>query len=124
MKLTERHQLAIDLMIDGLSYVKIAERLGVAVGTVRSWTRAPEFQALKDLRVDEIREGVKGNLVAARSAALAFLTEALRDDTVSLDARVRIAEITLDRTGDSPHDGNGADAVLAKLIGKMTAGDP
>lgn len=117
--MTEKHHRAADLMIDGRTYQQIADDLGMSASGVRTWTRDPEFQAMRQARAAEIAEAVKTNAVAARRAALAFLTDAVQDEGIETTARLKIAETILDRTGDAPNSGTGADAAMASILAKL-----
>jgi len=72
MVIDERHHRAAEYMMQGMTYTRIGEALNLHPEMIRSWTRAPEFQAL----VSELRKRLRDGHVELHAAARAFALEA------------------------------------------------
>jgi hypothetical protein len=91
--LSERHQIAIELLLRGLSDQAVASQLGVDRGTVFRWRRAPAFQQELNRQRQAIWEQSATEIQSMISPALAILRAQLTG--TDPDAAFRAASVLL-----------------------------
>lgn len=123
MKLDMRHYRGAQYMVWGFSYIQIGQRLRVSPGTVRKWTRDASFQRAVQALAEDIKVDCIELSAAARRVALEVLVDLAEDAKKKDETRIEAARLILDRTGDAPKSGDGSDALIAKLLAKMSGAD-
>jgi hypothetical protein len=96
--LNEKQELAIDLVMVGLSDGEIAKRVGVSRKTINKWRNQDmDFRALLAERRVALRERHQDELSGLVSEAIGVMREAMREDETP--TRLRAAQAVLRMSG-------------------------
>ena len=104
MKLTPRHNKAIELLASGATVKGVAKELGIAPETVSRWRGDFDFQAALNALLEEARQSTKDRLRHLSSVALDAIEAVLLDEEAPHKDRVtaafKILELTNTSTGN------------------------
>ena len=96
--LNEKQELAIDLVMVGLSDGEIAKRVGISRKTINTWRNHDEdFRAVLSERRKALRERHQDELSGMVSEAIGVMREAMRED--GIPTRLRAAQSVLRMSG-------------------------
>ena len=101
MKLTKKHKIAIELLIEGeLSKDKIAQSVNVSRQTLYKWLEDDDFKAEYDNRLAEVERLIKRRIFNMADKALTR-QERILDKSKNDIAAATVAKDVLDRAGYS-----------------------
>jgi len=115
MKLTPRHNKAIELLASGATVKNVAEKLGIAPETVSRWRGDFDFQAALNALLHESQTAARERLWHLSGVALDTVEEILTDSEAPpkdrLQAAFKVIQITETSAG---HVGSTNAAVLKR----------
>ncbi len=113
-KLGRKKEQAIVALLSHRNIEEAARAVGISATTLQRWTKDPEFDAAyREARRTAFSQSL-GRLQQASSAAVTILFKIMTDPNASSSARVRAAEVVLERTAKAMEIEN-IDARVAEL---------